>query len=351
MRTDPALEFPDAFAFEGVNLPGRHFTDGVSQSGRERNHFFLSREAARFDDVSGLSGLDHPADGRAFAVLDFDRDGFPDLAVVNANEPFFQLFRNELGDAGGRFLVVTLEGANRTAAARPGSSPRDGAGARVEVRVGETRLLREFRLGEGFAAQNHGRLLFGLGEADRAEAVEVVWPSGERQQLTAVEAGTRVHFRQDADPERLAWTPTPPPAAAPRDGGARLLANLPDPSGRPLRVLTTQANWCEACVAELPHVALLRDAFQDASWWGIPVEPADDRAALERWRAEHRPAYELLVDLPLAARAAASAHVKRALGREALPATIVTDAEGRVLRTRFGPPTISELRALHASLP
>ena len=118
MRTDPAAE--ERGADVATALPGRHFADGVSQSGREPNRLFLSQHGGQFVDASGLSGLDARADGRAFAWLDFDRDGWLDVAVVNANEPLLQLFRNELQgapDAGTRGMIaIALRGANRRAA-------------------------------------------------------------------------------------------------------------------------------------------------------------------------------------------------------------------------------------------
>ena len=56
----------------------RAMIQGASWSGKERNHLFLNRSGEQFEDLSALSGLDHIADGRVFAVLDLDRD-FVDL--------------------------------------------------------------------------------------------------------------------------------------------------------------------------------------------------------------------------------------------------------------------------------
>ena len=63
-------------------------------SGSERNHLFLSSHGKSFLDVSGISGVDSPSDGRVSVWLDMDRDGRQDLAVVNSNRPLFQLYRN-----------------------------------------------------------------------------------------------------------------------------------------------------------------------------------------------------------------------------------------------------------------
>ena len=132
-------------------------TDTEPLSGSERNNLFLSREAREFVDLSGLSGVDDPADGRSLAIFDYDRDGWLDFAVVNANTPLLQIFRNQIGGRSGvqgEVLAVRFEGGNRTAKPAEGLAPRDGYGALVEVVLGEDRLVREHRAGEGFAAQN-----------------------------------------------------------------------------------------------------------------------------------------------------------------------------------------------------
>ena len=74
-----------------------------SLNGNERNHYFANRPSSggrSFEDISALSGLDNPADSRGFAVLDYDRDGWQDIALVNANQPLFNLYHNEMAKAG-----------------------------------------------------------------------------------------------------------------------------------------------------------------------------------------------------------------------------------------------------------
>ena len=54
-----------------------------------------------FDDVSGTVGLDLDQDGRSFAVLDYDRDGDPDLVVMAARSaPQLRVFRNDFKERG-----------------------------------------------------------------------------------------------------------------------------------------------------------------------------------------------------------------------------------------------------------
>ena len=115
---------------------------GASFSGHERNRLFMNLRGESFRELSGISGLDAEADGRSFAIFDFDRDGWQDIVLVNANSPLVELFRNRMGEAAGvetaanRVVAVRLFGSNRSDAAKPGSSNRDGIGARVELRFG-----------------------------------------------------------------------------------------------------------------------------------------------------------------------------------------------------------------------
>ena len=173
---------------DGSYNVGARFDAGASLSGSQRNRLFLNVQDGRdFIDISGLSAADSPADGRAFATLDFNRDGRTDLAIVNANEPLCQLFANN--SAAGQVLALRFVGGNDTDAASSGWSARDGYGAQVTVDVAGKTLVREHRAGEGLSAQNSSTLIVGLGAHERVEAVRVRWPSGRVQCLESVGAG------------------------------------------------------------------------------------------------------------------------------------------------------------------
>ena len=67
----------------------------ISFSGKERNHLFQNAQGREFHDISGISGIDTPQDGRTFAVWDYDRDGWQDIALLNINTPVLSLYRNQ----------------------------------------------------------------------------------------------------------------------------------------------------------------------------------------------------------------------------------------------------------------
>ena len=181
----------------------RRLQDGSSFSGHERNHLFLNLRGTEFVDVSGVSGLDDDADGRSFALLDFDRDGWQDVALVNANKPLFELYHNRAakltGGATGpnRMLALRFVGANRSAQPMPGKTNRDGLGAVVELQLGALKLMREHRAGDGFGAQNSATLIVGIGERDAVDSLTVRWPSGVVQEMRDVPANQLVTLYED----------------------------------------------------------------------------------------------------------------------------------------------------------
>lgn len=148
-------------------------------SGYERNKLFLNVEGADFADISGISGADSIADSRSWAAIDYDGDGWNDIALVNANTPLFNLYRNQIGaDSDCGWIKVRLRGGAEDGGETREWSNRDAVGAVVEIRIGGRSLRRVRQLGEGFAAQNSATLTIGIGQAPSADSIEVTWPSG-----------------------------------------------------------------------------------------------------------------------------------------------------------------------------
>ncbi|MBI3449294.1 MAG: CRTAC1 family protein [Acidobacteria bacterium] len=133
-----------------------------------------------FRDVSMSAGpfFRKPLMGRAAAFADFDNDGDPDIVLNNLSAPAI-LLRN---DGGNRGHAVTL-------LLRGTASNRDGIGAKVSVTSGGKTRTAERRSSGGYLSQNDPRLAFGIGSATSAARVEIAWPSGRHQTLTAVPAG------------------------------------------------------------------------------------------------------------------------------------------------------------------
>jgi Flp pilus assembly protein TadD/peroxiredoxin len=171
-----------------------------SVAGHHRNVFFRNDGQGRFDDVSGALGLDLDQDGRSFAVLDFDRDGDPDLLLLAPRSgPQLRLFRNDFGDRGAT-LAVRLVGDPGSPFAETGAaSTRDAIGAKVTVETDQLRRMKHVHAGSGFLTQQPKELLFGLGASQRVVRLTVEWPSGRTQAFADVPLNHRLWIEEGGE--------------------------------------------------------------------------------------------------------------------------------------------------------
>lgn len=289
---------------------------GWSWSGNERHCAYWQDGSGRFQDVSRLTGLDLPDDGRAAAVVDWDEDGDQDLLVTCRTGPRVRYLARE-GQPQNGFVSLVLQGTR--------SNP-DAVGARVELSLADgTRLVRAVRAGSGYLAQSSGVVHFGLGprRPERAPLVAVVrWPGGAsetfegltpqvrlllregsgqvvelqpRSRVTpaALEASAIERGAEDARVATAVRLVTLDPVPVPRvgvtlpDGSERELFGIAPPGepvvpGALLVVLT--ADWCAPCRAELASLVAERATLDEAGVRVLalatdPADPPEARAA------------------------------------------------------------------------
>jgi len=119
-----------------------------------------------------------PVVGRGSAYADVDGDGDLDV-VLTANGGPAKLFRNDGGNAH-HWLRLELVGTG---------SNRSALGARVTVEAGGTAGRRQLFAAKGYLSSVELPMTFGLGKADKADKVTVVWPSGRTTELHDLAAG------------------------------------------------------------------------------------------------------------------------------------------------------------------
>ena len=134
---------------------------------KERPLLFHNQRGAGFREVGAALGLTDLAVGRGAAYGDIDNDGDLDIALVN-NGGQFLLYRNEGGN-GNHWIRFRAQGVR---------SNRDGIGTIIRVTSGGVTQSQTVHSGGSFLSENQRQPTFGLGAQDRADSIEVIWPSG-----------------------------------------------------------------------------------------------------------------------------------------------------------------------------
>ncbi len=154
----------------------------------QTNQLFRNLGAGRFREVTALAGaafrLSEVSRGAAFG--DLDNDGDTDVLLLN-NSGRARLLMNQVG-SGKHWLGLKLVGRE---------SGRDMLGTRVAVLRAEGPVLwRRVRSDGSYASANDSRVLVGLGEAARIEAVRAYWPDGQAEEWKEVPIDRYTTLRQ-----------------------------------------------------------------------------------------------------------------------------------------------------------
>lgn len=150
-----------------------------STSYEQRKLLLRNDGTGKFKDVGPASGPGFAVKkaGRSLSAGDIDNDGDLDLLIGNVGQTP-ELLRNDGGNKRNSLLI-------RTAGTK---SNRDGIGARLKLTVGGKVLLREVKAGSSYLSQSDLRVHFGMGQAARADRLEIRWPSGATEALQDIDA-------------------------------------------------------------------------------------------------------------------------------------------------------------------
>jgi hypothetical protein len=141
---------------------------------------FLNNGHGMFREVAAAAGggFSTPKVGRGLAYADFDRDGDLDLLMTTNNGPAY-LYRNDQL-AGHHSLRIRLVGSK---------SNRDAIGATVKLSCGGITQSRLVKGGSSYLSQSELPVTFGLGNRDRADQLQIEWPSGRSEEYKNLAAG------------------------------------------------------------------------------------------------------------------------------------------------------------------
>jgi hypothetical protein len=149
-------------------------------------HLFRNVGKGNFQEVTKSLGaaFNSPRVGRGAAYGDINNDGRLDLLLSTNGGPAY-LFLNEAsaGAAANKSLRVKLVGAK---------SNRDGIGTVVKLSSGGETQSQMLRSGSSYLSSSELVLTFGLAQKENADSIEIRWPSGQIDKLSAVPAGQTI---------------------------------------------------------------------------------------------------------------------------------------------------------------
>ena len=220
----------DALAIQqGLSFKTQAFQDPQfrgSWSGFERDCLFFNPKGPKFYDAGHAFNLDFDDDGRAVAPVDIDGDGDLDLALLSLQG--LRMLENKTPAR--RFARVKLEAAK--------GDPQ-AIGARVALTAGGVTQRDFVKATTGFATQCMLGLHFGLGDAQKIDAIEIRWRDGTVETHRDLPVDKRIVIKQGAAPrvEDIPRWSAPPRVSGrikgtpgvQKDGDATLVF---DPEGR-----------------------------------------------------------------------------------------------------------------------
>jgi enediyne biosynthesis protein E4 len=138
-------------------------------------HLFRNLGKGTFEEVTAKLGPDlvRAVVARGAAYGDYDNDGDLDLLITTNHGPAY-LLRNDANTAKNNWISVRLRGVK---------SNRNGIGAVVRVESASGRQWRMVHSGSSYLSQSDLALTFGLGRDSRVTALDIEWPSGEKQRI------------------------------------------------------------------------------------------------------------------------------------------------------------------------
>jgi len=162
-------------------------TEREIKEGKGEIRLFRNLGADGFKDVSAEVGLDkiQLKDPRAIITGDYDNDGATDLLITQNHGPAV-LLRNEGGNQS-HWLRLSLKGL---------ADNKSAIGTKVEVFAGGNRQKFEIAGSNGYLGANSPYLTVGLGDSKKADIVRMLWPTGVLQDEINITGDRQQNFTE-----------------------------------------------------------------------------------------------------------------------------------------------------------
>ena len=205
----PILLVASFFAYAGLSsLAEKHLGSGYSDQEAQPggSHSSPSIKFREISSKAGLMTMPNSSSERHYIVetmggggvglFDCDNDGRLDIVVVNdstidqylhGGDLMVTLYRQD-GRSGELHFTDVTKNSGLTARGWGTKSNGSAIGARVSVQTSNMTQTDEVRGGGGYNSSNDLRLHFGLGSESRIRKVEILWPSGAKQEFHNVQA-------------------------------------------------------------------------------------------------------------------------------------------------------------------
>lgn len=193
------------------------------------NYAFKNVDGKQFEDASRIWGLNLPLKSTGAVYSDLDNDGDLDLVVNNIND-VASVFENHAGSYG-NYVQVNLTGDDDNTF---------GIGSRVILYTGGSAQHLEQMPARGYLSSVSPTLHFGIGRAERADSLRIVWPDGRIQTIKNIAANQRISIHQKNALEVQTAPPQKEPAfesvTSPIVFEHRMAGNIDDFRRQPLMV-------------------------------------------------------------------------------------------------------------------
>jgi len=166
----------DIFVANGHVYPGVDQQDWGT-TWKQRPQLFRNLDGTKFVEVPPAtgSGLANLITARGAAFGDLFNDGHIDV-VINNVDSIPALLRN-VAKNDNHWITLRLVGGPK--------SPRDAIGAKVFLTAGGVRQRADVFSGASYGSSSDQRVHFGLGSSEKIEKVEIYWPSGVKEEVSA----------------------------------------------------------------------------------------------------------------------------------------------------------------------
>ena len=148
------------------------------------NYLYINNHDYGFTDVSDTSGINEPSMSNGAAYADLDNDGDLDLVVNNIGKEAFVLLNNSIQKhkpVTNHYLSILLKG---------DSLNNNGIGAKLLLYNNGKVQMQEENPVRGYFSSVDRKLIFGLGNATRADSLTVIWPDDKKQVIKNIAADT-----------------------------------------------------------------------------------------------------------------------------------------------------------------